>query len=115
MNEQKVGQQSTVQSVKFSPIVDPPPIAPEKKQLSLLTDVSLQVTFELGRTKKKVREILGLEKGSVIKLDKLAGETIDVLANQVAIATGELVVVDDQFSVRIAEILSEQEREKQLK
>jgi flagellar motor switch protein FliN len=116
MKEQRSVPQGTVQAVTFSPIVDSPPIAPEKKQLDLLTDVSLQVSFELGRTQKTVREILELQKGSVISLNKLAGENIDVLVNNVSIAAGELLVMDDdKFSVRITQILSKQEREKKFK
>lgn len=115
MKEQRTDLYGTVQSVKFSPIVEQPLIAPDKKHLTLLTDVSLKVSFELGRTRKTVREILELQKGSVLSLNKLAGENIDVLVNNMAIAAGELVVTDEKFSVRITEILSKQEREKKIK
>ncbi|MFJ5716423.1 flagellar motor switch protein FliN [Neobacillus sp. NPDC093127] len=115
MKERRSESYGAVQSVQFSPIIEQPDIAPEKKQLTLLTDVSVQVSFELGRTKKKVREILELQTGSVLRLDKLAGQHVDVLVNNMPMAAGELVVIEDKLSVRIAEIVSKQEREKNLK
>ncbi|WP_284036422.1 flagellar motor switch protein FliN [Neobacillus sp. 114] len=115
MKEQKKGMYGAVQSVQFSPIIEQPAAVSEKKQLQLLTDVSLQLSFELGRTKKTVREILQLKKGSVLSLNKLAGESIDVLVNNMTIASGELVVLDEQFSIRITDILSKQERERKIK
>jgi flagellar motor switch protein FliN/FliY len=101
--------------VQFSPIQEQAPVALDKKQIQLLTDVSLQVSFELGRTKKTVRDILQLQKGSVIALEKLAGEYVDVLVNCHSIAVGEVVVMDDKFAVRITEVVSEQEKEKKIR
>lgn len=105
----------TVQAVQFSPIQEHAPINQDKKQIELLTDVSLQVSFELGRTKKTVREILQLQKGSIIALDKLAGEYVDVLVNKNSIAVGEVVVMDEKFAVRITEVISDQEKEKKIR
>ncbi|MFF2448091.1 flagellar motor switch protein FliN [Neobacillus sp. NPDC058068] len=115
MKERRSESNGAVQSVQFSPIIEQPDIAPEKKQLTLLTDVSVQVSFELGRTKKKVREILELQTGSVLQLDKLAGQHVDVLVNSMAIATGELVVIEDKLSVKVSEIVPKHIREKNLK
>lgn len=115
MKEKKTGMTGTVQSVQFSPIIEQPAMTSEKKQLQLLTDVSLQLSFELGRTQKTVREILQFKKGSIFSLNKLAGESIDVLVNNMTIASGELVVLDEQFSIRITDILSKQERERKIK
>lgn len=116
MKGQKTGVYGAVQSVQFSPIIEQPTgVASDKKQLQLLTDVSLQLSFELGRTNQTVREILQLKKGSVLSLNKLAGESIDVLVNNMTIASGELVVLDERFSIRITEILSKQERERKIK
>ncbi|WP_342429543.1 flagellar motor switch protein FliN [Neobacillus sp. FSL H8-0543] len=115
MKEQKAGSSGAVQSVQFSPLPDHAPVAPGKKQIQSLTDVSLQVSFELGRTKKTVREILQLQIGSVIGLDKLAGEYVDVLVNKRSIAVGEVVVMDDKFAIRITDVISEQEKEKKIK
>ena len=78
--------------------------------LDLLLGVNLQVTVEIGRTRLQIREILGLAPGSIVELDKLAGEPVDVLVNGRQIATGEVVVVDENFGVRITEIVSRQRR-----
>jgi flagellar motor switch protein FliN len=115
VKEKKTQSYGNVQSVQFSPLMEPSAHASEKRHLHLLTDVSLQLSFELGRTSKTVREILQWKKGSVLSLDKLAGESVDVLVNNLSIASGELVVLDDQFSIRITDILSKQERERKIK
>lgn len=115
MKEQKTGVFGAVQSVQFSPLPEQPPTPAEKKQIQLLTDVSLQVSFELGRTIRTVREILQLQKGSVIGLNKLAGEYVDVLVNKHSIAVGEVVVMDDKFAIRITDVISDQEKERKIK
>ena len=78
--------------------------------IGLILDVPLQVTVELGRTKKLIREILELSPGSVLELDKLAGEPVDVLVNGKLLAKGEVVVIDENFGVRITDIVSPIER-----
>jgi len=115
MKEQRTGSLGAVQSVQFSPLPDEGAVASGKKQIQLLTDVSLHVSFELGRTTKTVREILQLKIGSVIGLDKLAGEYVDVLVNKQEVAVGEVVVMDDKFAVRITDVISQVEKEKKLK
>lgn len=77
--------------------------------IEILLDVSMQVTVELGRTKMRIREILGLGEGSIIELQKLAGEPVDILVNANPIAKGEVVVIDEYFGVRITEIMSPKE------
>ncbi len=77
----------------------------EKKNIDLIMDVPLQVTVELGRTHKLIREILEFGQGSIIELDKLAGEPVDILVNGKAIAKGEVVVIDESFGVRITDII----------
>ena len=79
--------------------------APES-DLSILLDVPLRITVELGRSQLPVREVLELGPGSVIELDRSAGEELDVLVNGVAIAQGEVVVVGEQFGIRLVRILS---------
>ena len=74
--------------------------------LNLILDVPLQVTVELGMAKKSIKEILALTNGSVIVLDKLAGEMVDVLVNGRLYARGEVVVIDDNYGVRVTEIIS---------
>ena len=82
--------------------------------IALLLDVPLQVTVELGRTRKLIRDILELSPGSVIELDKLAGEAVDILVNGKLIAKGEVVVIDENFGVRVTDIISQIERTKNL-
>jgi flagellar motor switch protein FliN/FliY len=78
--------------------------------LDLILDVTLKVTVELGRTRMQIREVLDLGKGSVVELDKLAGEPVDMLVNGKLIAKGEVVVIDENFGIRLTEIVSPQER-----
>ncbi len=78
--------------------------------LELLMDVPLQVTVELGRTNKMVKEVLALGPGSVLELDKLAGEPVDILVNEKPIAKGEVVVIDENFGIRVTEILAPRDR-----
>ena len=88
----------------------------EKKQslarqnLNLLLDVQMPLTVELGRTRKYVKEILGLGEGSIIELDKQAGEPVDLMVNKKLIAKGEVVVIDENFGVRVTDIVSPKER-----
>lgn len=82
----------------------------EQRNLDMLLDVPLRVTVELGRTKRPIKDILDLAAGSIIELDKLAGEPVDILVNQKLIATGEVVVIDENFGVRVSEIISKTAR-----
>lgn len=85
-------------------------ITVEKKNINLIMDVPLEVTVELGRTQKLIREILELSPGSIIELDKLAGEPVDILVNGKKIAKGEVVVIDESFGVRITDIVHASKR-----
>ena len=87
----------------------------ETKNLSMLMDIPLQVTVELGRTKRSVKEILELSSGSIIELDKLAGEPVDILVNSRLIAKGEVVVIDENFGVRVTDIMSQSDRLKKIR
>ncbi|WCL48275.1 flagellar motor switch protein FliN [Leptospira sp. GIMC2001] len=78
--------------------------------LNLLMDVQMALTVELGRTKMYIKDILGLGEGSIIELDKLAGEPVDLLVNGKLIAKGEVVVIDENFGVRVTDIVSPQDR-----
>ena len=78
--------------------------------MDFLLDISLEVTVELGRAKMLINDMLKLGQGSVIELSKLAGESLDILANQKAIARGEVVVVNDKYGVRLTEVISPMER-----
>lgn len=73
-------------------------------------DIPLEITVELGRTKLLIRDILELETGAIIELEKMAGEPVDLLANGLLVARGEVVVIEDNFGVRITEIITQAER-----
>ena len=81
----------------------------------MLLDVPLNITVELGRAEMEIREILSLTKGQVIELDKLAGEPVDVFVNGKLVAKGEVVVMDENFGVKISSIVSRQERMQNLR
>lgn len=82
----------------------------EQRNLDMLLDIPLKVTVELGRTQRPIKEILDLSAGSIIELDKLAGEPVDILVNQKLIAKGEVVVIDENFGVRVTDIISKTAR-----
>lgn len=98
-----------VQNAQFAPLTNEP-VKVNAANISLIQDVPLQVTVELGRTKKSIREILEFSTGSIIELDKLAGEPVDIHVNGQLTAKGEVVVIDENFGVRITEIVSPLER-----
>lgn len=102
-------QQVAVQPVQFAPLT-PVSLPGSDNNVGLILDLPLQITVELGRTRKLIREILDLTPGAVVDLDKLAGEPVDVLANGKLIAKGEVVVIDENFGVRITDIVSPLER-----
>jgi flagellar motor switch protein FliN/FliY len=83
---------------------------PAANNLDLILDIQVQMTVELGRTKITIRNLLQLAQGSVVELDGLAGEPMDVLVNGCLIAQGEVVVVNDKFGIRLTDIISPAER-----
>ncbi len=99
-----------VQPVQYSNFGSMPSIHADDTNLNLLLDIPLKVTVELGRTKKLIKDILELSQGSIIELDKLAGEPVDILVNNKLIAKGEVVVIDENFGVRVTDIISQAER-----
>ncbi|MCL2851785.1 MAG: flagellar motor switch phosphatase FliY [Defluviitaleaceae bacterium] len=82
----------------------------QKENIGIIMDVPLEVTVELGRTRKKIKEILEFSPGTIVELDKLAGEPIDVLVNGKFVAKGEVVVIDEKFGIRITDIISPENR-----
>lgn len=102
-----------VQAVQF-PMLTPSLTENQTKNIDLLMDVPMQVTVELGRRTMMIRDVLELGTGSIIELDKLAGEPVDLLVNQKLIARGEVVVIDESFGVRVTDIVSPIERIKGL-
>jgi flagellar motor switch protein FliN/FliY len=84
--------------------------APPERRMDLLLDVPLDISVELGRARMTIQDLLALGPGSVIELDKIAGEALDILVNNRLVARGEAVVVNDKFGVRITDIVSQAER-----
>jgi len=104
-----MGNPTNVQSVQFPNLMSR--TAPQEMgNIGLIMDVFMEMTVELGRTRKLIKEILGMGEGTIIELDKLAGEPVDILVNHKLIAKGEVVVIDENFGVRVTEIVSPMER-----
>jgi flagellar motor switch protein FliN/FliY len=100
---------ANVQSVQF-PSLNPQTTSAEQGNIGLLMDVYMEMTVELGRTRRLIKDILGMGEGTIIELDKLAGEPVDILVNHKLIARGEVVVIDENFGVRVTEIVSPMDR-----
>ena len=92
-----------------------PSSSPPKNGMAFILDIPLEITVELGRTRMVINDLLKLGQGSVIELSKLAGETLDILANQRLIARGEVVVVDEKYGIRLTEVISPVERVEKLR
>ena len=102
-----------VQSADFAELDSSSDETTENK-IDMLLEVELDVTIELGRKKMSIQEVLQLGKGSVIELSKLAGEPVDIYVNQKQLAKGEVVVVDENFAIRITTLVEKSERLKSL-
>lgn len=87
----------------------------ENVNLDVILDIPVTLAMEIGRTKISIRHLLQLNQGSVVELDRLAGEPLDVLVNGTLIAHGEVVVVNERFGIRLTDVISPQERVKKLK
>ncbi|MDO9372707.1 MAG: flagellar motor switch protein FliN [Gammaproteobacteria bacterium] len=94
---------------------DAQPHANSEANLDVILDVTVTLSMEIGRTKISIRNLLKLNQGSVVELDRLAGEPMDVLVNNCLIAHGEVVVVNDKFGIRLTDVISAAERVKKLK
>lgn len=105
MQDIYAGQQVNVQPAQFQPFMGDLGSVFQKENIDLIMDVPLDVTVELGRTSKSIQEILDLSPGTIIELNKIAGEPIDVLVNGKYVAKGEVVVIEESFGVRITEIV----------
>lgn len=102
--------ESAVHPVRFPPLPAIDAVGSAPQPIDMLMDVSMRVSVELGRSSLTVEEVLELGPGSVVELNKLAGEPVDILVNDRLIARGEVVVVDENFGVRITEIISPRQR-----
>ena len=96
----------------FAPAAPTPTLSVEEggSGLGRVRDIPLEVTVELGRTRLLIRDIMDLSAGSIIELDKIAGEPVDLFANGMLVARGEVIVIDDNFGVRVTEIITAQDR-----
>jgi flagellar motor switch protein FliN/FliY len=103
------GASVTARPVRFAAL-QPAESMASSTNLGMLLGVTLQVAVELGRTKMSIEEVLKLGPGSVVELDKLAGEPVDVLVNDRLIARGEVVVIEDRFGVRVTDVLPPAQR-----
>ncbi len=124
--EQAAQQPSTVQpaadatppsgaATVFEPLAgSPAPAGGGQQDIDLILDIPVQLTVELGRTRIPIKHILQLAQGSVVELDGLAGEPMDVLVNGCLIAQGEVVVVNEKFGIRLTDIIAPSERIRKL-
>ncbi len=89
--------------------------AVDEKKLDTILDIPVTISMEVGRTNISIRNLLQLNQGSVVELDRVAGEPLDVLVNGTLIAHGEVVVINDKFGIRLTDVISQVERIKKLK
>ncbi|HBY84818.1 MAG TPA: flagellar motor switch protein FliN [Colwellia sp.] len=94
---------------------DSPITGDEKRKLDAILDIPVTISMEVGRSNISIRNLLQLNQGSVVELDRVAGESLDVLVNGTLIAHGEVVVVNDKFGIRLTDVVSQVERIKKLK
>ena len=94
---------------------DAPITQEEKRKLDTILDIPVTISMEVGRSNISIRNLLQLNQGSVVELDRVAGEALDVLVNGTLIAHGEVVVVNDKFGIRLTDVISQTERIKKLK
>ncbi|UJL47947.1 flagellar motor switch phosphatase FliY [Virgibacillus sp. NKC19-16] len=106
---------ATIQEATFSEFNQVELNKTEQRNLDMLLDIPLKVTVELGRTKRNIKDILDLAPGSIVELDKLAGEPVDILVNEKLVARGEVVVIDENFGVRVSDVISQTDRLMKLK
>ncbi len=113
--EQSTEEQPEVQKAEFENIEPPKQNGNDPdRRLEMLLDIVLPVSIELGRTKMFIKDILELERGSIIELDKMAGEPVDLYINNKKMAEGEVVVVDKHFGIRITNLIDPADRIKNL-
>ncbi|WP_375057630.1 flagellar motor switch protein FliN [Zobellella sp. DQSA1] len=99
----------------FSDADAPPLTGEERRKLDAILDIPVTISMEVGRSQISIRNLLQLNQGSVVELDRLAGEPLDVMVNGTLIAHGEVVVVNDKFGIRLTDVISQTERIKKLK
>ena len=116
MEEQAVSEAADAQTVELDELEAEAPIsADEKRKLDSILDIPVTISMEVGRSNISIRNLLQLNQGSVVELDRVAGEALDVMVNGTLIAHGEVVVVNDKFGIRLTDVISQVERIKKLK
>lgn len=111
-----LNEQAKAEAAAFDDLRDmSKPSGNDEMNLDVILDVPVTVSMEIGRTKINIRNLLQLNQGSVVELDRLAGEPMDVLVNGTLIAHGEVVVVNEKFGIRLTDVISPTERVKKLK
>jgi len=114
--EQEAGDNEDVQVAELDELTDDAPITQEeKKKLDTILDIPVTISMEVGRSQISIRNLLQFNQGSVVELDRVAGEPLDVLVNGTLIAHGEVVVVNDKFGIRLTDVISQIERIKKLR
>ncbi|MEC9126912.1 MAG: flagellar motor switch protein FliN [Pseudomonadota bacterium] len=114
--EQEAGDNEDVQVAELDELTDDAPITQEeKKKLDTILDIPVTISMEVGRSQISIRNLLQMNQGSVVELDRVAGEPLDVLVNGTLIAHGEVVVVNDKFGIRLTDVISQIERIKKLR
>lgn len=108
------GIATEVQSAQFQKLDPMPPSGITDRKMDLLMDLTLQVSIELGRTTMLIKDILDLQRGSVVEFEKLASEPVDILINGKKMAEGEVVVIEKHFGIRITSLVEATERIKSL-
>jgi flagellar motor switch protein FliN len=107
-------QAMEIQNAQFPPVDASPQVAEKDRKMDILLDLTLPVSIELGRTNMFIRDILDLQRGSVVEFEKLASEPVDILINGKKMAEGEVVVIEKHFGIRITNLADASERVKNL-
>jgi len=113
--EAQAGQQDNVEKAEMQPLKADVDIRSDDVNLDVILEIPVTLSMEIGRTDISIRNLLQLNQGSVIELDRLAGEPMDVMVNGTLVAHGEVVVVNEKFGIRLTDIISPQERVKKLR
>ncbi len=117
MNDESVnpGSSDAASTAEFDNLVEEKSPPPNEADLEVILDISVLLSVEIGRAQISIRKLLQLNQGSVVELDRLAGEPLDIKINGTLIAHGEVVIVHDKFAIRLTDVISTAERIKKLK
>jgi len=114
--DEQADAKAAAETVELEELQEDAPISSEeKRKLDTILDIPVTISMEVGRSHISIRNLLQLNQGSVVELDRVAGEALDVLVNGTLIAHGEVVVVNDKFGIRLTDVISQIERIKKLK